>query len=234
MNIESELRREGIVIIKQLNTLMVNSIATNIAQKLVKSFPEQNFDYSTLFTKIAKLNMYVAKMPSGVAAKYFYKNSSIYFSEHTDLENLNEVVIHECIHAIQSEINAKNKLVKLGLCDFTDSKLSGMALNEAAVQLMTMKCAKSRFDTVKYFDIELPSNSPDYYTLECNLVRQMAFITGEYALYNNTLFGNDNFKNKFIRVAGQILALIIDSFSSCGDSHQNCLLHRRFGIIIQV
>ena len=203
MNIELELRREGIIAIKQLNTLIVNSIATNIAQKLVKNFPEQNFDYSTLFTKIAKLNMYVAKIPNGVAAKYFYKNSSIYFSEHTDLENLNEVVIHECIHAIQAEINSKNLLIQLGLCDFTDSKLSGMALNEAAVQLMTMKCSKSRLGTVKYFDIELPSNSPDYYTLECNLVRQMAFITGEYVLYNSTLFGNDNFQNKFINLTSK-------------------------------
>ena len=39
-----------------------------------------------------------------------------------------------------------------------------MALNEAAVQLMAMKCTHAKFDTVKYFDIELPSNSPDYYT----------------------------------------------------------------------
>jgi len=68
---------------------------------------------------------------------------------------------------------------------------------------MTMKCTKSKFDTVKYFDIELPSNSPDYYTLECNLVRQMAFITGDYALYNSTLFGNDNFKNKFINLTSK-------------------------------
>ena len=73
-----------------------------------------------------------------------------------------------------------------------------MALNEAAVQLMTMRCTKAKFDTVKYFDIELPSNSPDYYTLECNLVRQMAYITGEYVLYNSTLYGNDNFKDKVI------------------------------------
>jgi len=229
MNIDAELRREGIVIIKQLNTLMVNSIATNIAQILVKNFPDQRFDYSTLFTKIARLNMYVAKIPNGIAAKYFYKNSSIYFSEHTDLKNLNEVVIHECIHAIQTEINSKNKLVKLGLCDFTDSKLSGMALNEAAVQLMTMKCAKSKFDTVKYFDIELPSNSPDYYTLECNLVRQMAFITGEYTLYNSTLFGNDNFKNKFINLTSKEDFEIIKSninYIMYLEDQLNCILEK--------
>lgn len=203
MNIHSELRKEGIEVIKQLNTLKVNSIATNIAQKLVDTFPEQNIDYHELFMKLCRLNMYVAKIPNGVAAKYYYKNASIYFGESTDLDNLNDVVIHECIHYLQADINSKNKLVKLGLCDFTDIKLSGMALNEAAVQLMAMKCTKSKFDTVKYFDIELPSNSPDYYTLECNLVRQMAYITGEYVLYNSTLYGNDNFKNKFITLTSK-------------------------------
>lgn len=203
MSIKSELRREGIVVIKQLNTLKVNSIATNIAKRLVRSFPEQNFNFHELFSKISNLNMYVAKIPNGVAAKYFYKNSSIYFAASTDLENLNEVAIHECIHAIQSKVDSKNKLINLGLCDFKDAKLSGMGLNEAAVQLMTMKCYKTKFDTVKYFDIELPSNSPDYYTLECNLLRQMAYITGEYALYNSTLYGNDNFKNKFINLTSK-------------------------------
>ena len=39
----------------------------------------------------------------------------------------------------------------------------------------------------EYFDIELPSNSPNYYTLECNLVRQMAYITGESVLFENLI-----------------------------------------------
>jgi len=203
MSIESEIRREGIEVINRLNTLKVNLIASNIAKKLVDRFPEQNFDYNELFSKISKINMYIARIPNGIAAKYFYKNSSIYFSETTDLVNLNDVIIHECIHALQANIDSKNRLVRLGLCDFTDSSLSGMGLNEAAVQLMTMRTTKSKFDTVKYFDIELPSNSPNYYTLECNLVRQMAYITGEYILYNSTLYGNDMFKNKFIALTSK-------------------------------
>lgn len=203
MSIESEIRMEGIEVIRQLRTMNVNLIATNISKKIVNRFPEQNFNYHELFSKISKLNMYIAKMPNGIAAKYFYKNSSIYFSETTDLVNLNDVIIHECIHALQTNVNSKNKLLRLGLCDFTDPKLSGTGLNEAAVQLMAMRTTKSKFDTVKYFNIELPSNSPDYYTLECNLVRQMAYITGEYVLYNSTLYGNDNFKNKFISLTSE-------------------------------
>jgi len=203
MSIESEIRKEGIEVVKQLNTIKVNLIASTLSKKLINRFPEQNFDYQELFSKISKLNMYIAKMPNGIAAKYFYKNSSIYFNESTDLVNLNDVIIHECIHALQTTVNSRNKLIKLGLCDFTDFNLSGMALNEAAVQLMAMRATKAKFDTVKYFDIELPSNSPDYYPLECNLVRQMAYITGEYVLYNSTLYGNDMFKNKFIALTSK-------------------------------
>ena len=229
MSIKSDLRKEGIEIIKQLNTLKVNSIATNIATTLVSNFPELNLNYHELFAKFSRLNMYVAKLPDGVAAKYFYKNSSIYFSELSDLQNLNDVAIHECIHFLQSEVNSKGKLVKLGLCDFTDIKLSGMALNEAAVQLMTMRCTKAKLDTVKYFDIELPSNSPDYYALECNLVRQMAYITGEYVLYNSTLYGNDNFKNKFITLTSkedfEIIKNNINSIMYLEDE-LNCILEK--------
>ena len=72
VSIKSDLRKEGIDVIQQLNTLKVNGIAANIAKKLVASFPEQNFNYHELFTRISRLNMYIAKIPSGVAAKYFY------------------------------------------------------------------------------------------------------------------------------------------------------------------
>ena len=61
MNIKSELRKEGIEVISQLNTLKVNSIATNIAQKLVDTFPEQNINYHEIFMKLSRLNMYIAK-----------------------------------------------------------------------------------------------------------------------------------------------------------------------------
>ena len=78
-----------------------------------------------------------------------------------------------------------------------------MALNEAAVQLMSSKISGEKVDTVKYFDITLPTTSPSYYTLECNLVNQMAYITGDYTLYNSTLFSNDNFKSRFIELTSE-------------------------------
>lgn len=204
MSINSELKKEGIEVIKPLDTLSVISIAKNVATKLVMAFPEQNLNCNDLFIKLSRLNMYIAKIPAGMScAKYYYRNSSIYFSDDIDFSNIDSFATHECIHYLQELRDTKNNLIHLGLCDFTSSKLPGMALNEAAVQLMSSKALGEKIDTVKYFDITLPTASPYYYSLECNLISQMSYITGEYALFNSTLYSNDSFKRKFISLTSE-------------------------------
>lgn len=199
MSIETDLKKEGIEVIKPLDTLTVNTIAKSVAEKLINTFYEQNLDYEDVFIKLSRLNMYIAKMPTGLSgAKYYYKNTSIYFNENIDFTNIDTYAMHECIHYLQELKDTKNNLIHLGLCDFTNSKLPGMALNEAAVQLMSSKSLNMQIDTVKYFDITLPTLSPSHYALECNLINQMAYITGDYVLYNSTLYSNNSFKNKFI------------------------------------
>ena len=203
MNIKSELRKEGIEVISKLENDKVNLIAKDISKRLTNAFPEQNINYYELFAKLSNLNMYIANIPNGIAAKYFYKNNSIYFNSNYDLNNLGSVAIHECIHSLQAQVNSVNKLSKLGLCDFTDSKLSGMGINEAAVQYMAMKSVKANTEFVKYFEIDFPTISPNYYALECNLIKQMAYITGEYTLFNSTLYSNDSFRDKFIALTNK-------------------------------
>ncbi len=204
MSIKTELKKEGIEVIKPLDTLSVISIAKNVATKLVIAFPEQNLNCNDLFIRLSRLNMYIAKMPHGMScAKYYYKNSSIYFSDEIDFSNIDSYATHECIHYLQELRDTKNNLIHLGLCDFTHPKLPGMALNEAAVQLMSSRALNEKIDNVKYFDITLPTNSPYYYALECNLVTQMAYITGDYALFNSTLYSNNSFKRKFISLTSK-------------------------------
>lgn len=204
MSIKTDLKKEGIEVIKPLDTLSVISIAKNVATKLVMAYPEQNLNCNELFIKLSKLNMYVAKMPHNMAqAKYYYKNSSIYFSDDIDFSNIDSFAMHECIHYLQELRDTQNNLIHLGLCDFTKAKLPGMALNEAAVQLMSSKALNEKVDTVKYYDITLTTNSPYYYALECNLITQMSYITGDYALFNSTLYSNDSFKRKFISLTSE-------------------------------
>ena len=196
MNIESELKKNGIQIVEKLDTLFVNSIASNISTKICDTFPQFKLDKNTLFAKLSRLNMYRAKMPEGMAeANYFYKNTSIYFNEHIPKENIEEFAIHECIHCLQEVKDNNNDLIRMGLCDYTQFKTFGLGLNEAAVQLMSSKIADIQKEDVKYFGINFQTNSPSYYPLECCLVNQLAYLVGENVLFESTLMSTNSFFN---------------------------------------
>lgn len=198
MSIETDLKKDGIEVIETLDTLKINSIARNISQKICSTFPDYGFNQNELFIKLSRLNMYRAKMPEGMAeANYFYKNTSIYFNEHIANEDLEEFAIHECIHYIQEVKDKRNYLIRMGLCDYTEFKIYGLGLNEAAVQLMSSKINGIPKEYVKYFGISFETTSPSYYPLECCLVNQLAYLTGENVLFESTLKSNDNFKKAF-------------------------------------
>ena len=199
MSINSTLKKEGIKVIGQLNTLEINKITSSISEKISKAFPEHNLNQSDLFISIARLNMYIAEMPdSMVMAKYFYKNNSIYFSKDMDLDNINALALHECLHFIQTLKNKHGKLLRLGLYNLEGSNNSGMGLNEAAVQQMASIASDAKLDTVKYYNMELSTESPDFYPLQTALINEMTYFTGTYPLYHSTLYSNDVFKNTFI------------------------------------
>ena len=201
MSINSTLKKEGINVISQLNTMQINQIASNISEKLSKAFPEHNIDQSDLFISLARLNMYIAEMPNDAAAKYFYKNNSIYFSSDINLEDLNTLAVHECLHFIQEVTNKHGKLLRLGLYDLEKGH-SGLGLNEAAVQYMASIATDAPMDTAKYYNMEISTISPDYYPLQTALLSEMIYFTGTYSLFHSTLYSNDVFKNTFATIAG--------------------------------
>lgn len=199
MSINSTLKSEGITILGKLNTMEINKIAANISEKIANAFPEHNINQKDLFISIARLNMYIAEMPNDMAmAKYFYKNNSIYFSKDMNLEDLNTLAIHECIHFIQEVKNKRGKLERLGLYNMKGTANNGMALNEAAVQHMASVATGAQADSVKYYNMELSTESPDFYPLQTALLNEIIYFTGTYPLYHSTLYSNDVFKNTFI------------------------------------
>ena len=195
MSVESNLKKDGIEVIEQLDTLTVNTIANNISHKICETFPDYGLSQNELFIKLSRLNMYRAKMPEGMAeANYFYKNTSIYFNEHIAMEDIEEFAVHECIHYIQEVKDKKNYLLKMGQCDYTEFKVYGLGLNEAAVQLISSKILGIPKEYVKYFGINFEANSPSYYPLECCLVNQLSYLIGEDILFESTLKSDDTFK----------------------------------------
>lgn len=196
MAINFKLKREGIEIVEKLDTSKVNKIAINVVNKLCATFPEHSFDRAYLFEIISRLSMYTAKMPDDSSgAKYIFNNNAIYFNKMLDLEEMSNVAVHECIHCIQHSYAKDQNLVGLGLCD--SSSNVGLALNEAAVQLMASEANSSAPAQETYYGISINTISPNYYPLECTLANQITYFTGTYPFYHSTLYGNNIFKNIF-------------------------------------
>lgn len=204
MNIENELKKDGIEIIKPLDGLSVTLIAKFVAEKFVSFFPFCRVNHHDLFAKITRINMYIADIPEGMSeANYFYKNSSIYFKNGLSIDEMKELCVHEFLHHFQEIKDQKGNLYRLGLCDYTGVKVHGEALNEAAVQLISSRILKKPKETVKYYGIEFTTASPNYYPLICSLVAQMAYLVGDVVLYDSTLYSNDRFKKAFINLTSE-------------------------------
>jgi len=204
MSIESDLRKDGIEVIAPIPTLTINSLAKAVSEKLCFAFPELNLNGQDLFIELSRLSMYTASMPQGMAeANYFYKNSSVYFRENVDLSHVQAPVVHELIHHLQALRDKDGELIRLGFCEFGEFKTYGVGLNEGAVQLMASHCMQEQSDIVKYYELSFPTSSQTYYPLLCNLVAQMAYITGTEYLYKSAFFSTDDFKNRFIELCGE-------------------------------
>ncbi len=204
MSIESDLKKDGITVIEPLDTTTVNVIAKNVSEKIVTAFSNLGFDFDTLYARFSKLPMYIANMPEGMSeASYFYKNSAVYFRDGMGLADLEKFAVHELIHNFQEQKDEKGNLTRLGLCTFKGSKPTGMALNEAAVQLLASNILENTFETSTYYDITFSTISPNCYPLLCNLIYQMAYVTGDEVLFESTFNSNDHFKNKFVALCGE-------------------------------
>lgn len=204
MSVEKDLKRDGITVLESLDESSVLSIAQNVSKKIYSTFPNYEFTYEYLFNTLSKVSLYMAKIPEGLSeASYFYKNSSIYFRDGMGIKDIEKFSVHEYIHHLQARKNSKDHLVRMGLCEFSGFKIVGMALNEAAVQIISSNILNYTFDSVDYYGIKFSTISPNVYPLICNLVNQMAYITGEDVLFESTLDANDHFKNKFIALCGE-------------------------------
>lgn len=196
------IKKEGIEIKSTLEIEQIKKIAHIISRKICESFPEHNFSENDIYCILSNINMYIAKFPEDSSiAKYSYKTNSIYLSDNLNLDNIDTLVIHECIHAIQGVINDKGKLIKLGLYDLSHNK--GQGLNEAVVQYMSSIATEEKLESVKYYNLNFQTQSSLYYPIETALINQIIFFLGSYSIFNSTIYGNNVFKNTFIAKCNQ-------------------------------
>lgn len=202
--INAELEKSGIKVICPISTLNINEIATYVAKLLCSKMPELRLNYNAVFTSVARLPMYIAELPAGQSdACYFYKNSSIYFRKGLTFNQIKKLAVHESIHHLQEVKDSKGNLKRLGLCTYLGNKAYGTALNEGAVQLISSFLIDEKKDTVKYYDITFPTDSPSYYPLVCNLVKQIGYVSNFGIMFDSTVYANTSFFDKFISACGE-------------------------------
>lgn len=199
MNIDKILKKEGIELVSTLNNEKVSSIANKVAKKICSTFPEHNLNQHDIFSELSKVNMYFADFTNNtIGAKYYYKNQSIYFNRKYELKKLSDLSIHECIHFIQEKRNKSGNLDRFGLYCVNKLTPSGLALNEAAVQLMSTKVSNTKPDYVKYYGLNLYTPSTDYYPIQSALLNQIIYFIGTFPVFHSTLYSDDVFKTTFI------------------------------------
>lgn len=208
--IETELRKNQINVVCPINNKYVCEIADFVARTLCTSFPELKLNYKAMYDRIVKLPMYIADMPNSASgACYLYMNSSMYFRKGLSLDTVKKLAVHESIHHFQEIKNEKGVLTRLGLCSYVRNKGYGNALNEAAVQLMSAYATREPRDKVTYYGITLPTDSPNYYPLLCNLIKQVGYITGYKDLFESTFYTTNSFFDKFKEKFGEENAFTI-------------------------
>ena len=226
MSIEKDLQKCGIKVLEPLDNSSVLSIAQNVSEKIYAAFPNYEFTREYLYDTLSKVKLYMAEIPNGLSeASYFYKNDSIYFRNGMGIKDIEKFSVHEFIHHIQVRKNSKGRLIGMGLCEYSGSRTKGMALNEAAVQLITSNILDATFETVEYYGITFSTISANAYPLLCNLVAQMAYVTGEEVLFESTFDTNQHFKNKFIALCNEkTYEKIVSNLDKILDTEEKIIL----------
>ena len=214
MNIEKRLQKDGIIVTEKVPTDIVLNITNNISKKIAATFPSFNLKPSEIFAKLFSLNMYKAQMPEGMQeASYCYKNSSIYFNSNIANEDLEEFAIHECLHFLQEIRDKNDTITKMGLANYTKSKVVGTGLNEACVQYLSSKIIGIEPDFEKYYNISLYTPSPSYYPVECALLNELVYFIGEEKLFQSAYFSTNEFKDEIVNYTSEkTYKYIVNSF----------------------
>ena len=213
MNIEKKLKRLGIKETKEFTKEEKNIVANNVTVSLIMAFPVLKIEQENILNKIQNANMYYAKIDENLPKiNYIYENHKIYFDEDIDINKLTDSMVHEIIHYIQDIRKKKDKLDKIGLCNFNELSLNGLGINEGAVQYISAKTINSNYQTINKEGILLRTISPNYYPILTNLIEQIIFLLGEDELVKAVILNDNNFENTFFNTFEENAQRIINLF----------------------
>lgn len=161
-----------------------NNLLNEFVTNLINTFPTVNFNYYELMMKLYNCSFYRVKAKKEYNyATYSYKDKAIYFYNDILIKSTNENIVHECIYFLQDKRDKKNKLNRIGLCEFGSLKIKGLGLNESAI---------------RYIENKMFSNEDENKDYMQALLKQIIYITGENDLVSSTIKSDDDFKEKLM------------------------------------
>ena len=188
----------GISNTEKLDFKVKEELVRNVSRKIADRFEAYGIKYEELYMKLINTDMYLSDIKAGTPkVNYIYKNSSLYIDRSVSLSENDEDILRESICKIQEVRNKRNKIHKLGLCKFNESKIAGVAFNEAGVQYILNVLLDKGEEKVNAYGIIINSISLQYPVIT-NIIRQMTFMAGENYLVQSIINSTDDFKKSFI------------------------------------
>ena len=218
MQINKYFKELNIEPISEVNIREKCEFANEVAMVMVDKLAAYNLDYLKIVDILQHTEMYIAKIPKNLSpVNYSYLDGKMYISEDIKLDIRNEFVLHEVIHRIQEYRNKKEKLLQLGLCDVMETKIKGLALNEAAVQYIVQRILNGELKVIDIYGMKVPTLSKNYYPILTNLIQQITFLIGEDKLIDSTINSNNEFKYQTIDMLGE------DTYNAIESSFEQIL-----------
>ena len=204
MDINKHFKGLNIEPIKQIDIREKCELANKVAILLVDTFSEYELDYLKIVDILQHTDMYISKVTPNISpVNYSHIDETIYISDEIALDINNEFFLHELIHRIQEGRNKKNQLMQLGLCSILETKVQGLAMNEAAIQYTVHKILKSKQQFIEIYDMKIPTISKSYYPIITNLIEQLVYILGDRILIDSVLNSKPDFKYNTIDNLGE-------------------------------
>lgn len=197
------LTRLGIKPLRKLNEKEKSFISNYIADKLREKYPYLTFTYLDIVFILYNTDMYFSQNSNNISSvNYIYQNQTIYFSKDKNVFDIDEFIIHECIHRIEDRRKKKQRLEQLGNCEFTDTKINGLFLNEAAIQYVVAKMLNKSKKKIENYGIRINTINDTYYSLISNIIEQLVLLLGETQLVRSTIHGDNDFNYQIIDAIG--------------------------------
>lgn len=204
MSTNRELKRYNIEPIRALTSEEVEQIAVEVIKKIEAIIVD--FDGKYMYEHIVNSKMYFAKIPEKYTdVNYIVTTNSIYIREHKNIKDIDEIMLHEIFHYIQcnEENNIGSLPEQMGLCKLHGYKITGLAINEVAIQLIISIVFGQKQEYTNYFGIDVDGIQNKSFPILCALLQQITYVLGYKELLKSILENTDDFKEAFEDFAGK-------------------------------